>query len=154
MNVSNEGGSHGKGASQDFDLNLAPIIDCFTVLITFMLVSASFLATGIFDAAAEAPGQATSDVKPPAVHLEVTLMDQSNIEVKLSGKEKFSHKLPSKDQDWNLTALQNELQQVQKKWPEVQSMTLTASNEIQYLHLIRVMEATKKIIPGVLFGGF
>lgn len=154
MNVSSEGGSGGKGGSQDFDLNLAPIIDCFTVLITFMLVSASFLATGIFDAAAEAPGQAAADTKPPAVHLEVTLLDQSTLEVKLSGKEKFTHKLPPKDQDWNLAALQSELQQIQKKWPEVQSMTLAASNEIQYLHLIKVMEASKKIIPGVLFGGF
>ena len=36
--------------SQDFDVNITPIIDSFTVLITFMLASASFLSVGIFDA--------------------------------------------------------------------------------------------------------
>jgi biopolymer transport protein ExbD len=154
MNVSSEGGSHGKGGSQDFDLNLAPIIDCFTVLITFMLVSASFLATGIFDATAEMPGQATADAKPPAVNLEVNLLSNSVIEVKLSGKQKYTHQIQSKEQDWDLPALQNELQGLKKKWPEVQSMTLSAQNDIQYFQLIRVMEATKTLIPSVLFGGF
>ena len=32
--------SGSESGGQDFDLNLAPIIDCFTVLITFMLVHA------------------------------------------------------------------------------------------------------------------
>lgn len=72
MNVSSdESGS--KGGSQDFDINLAPIIDCFTVLITFMLVSASFLAIGIFDAGVEAAGTSAANTKPPAVHLELSL---------------------------------------------------------------------------------
>jgi biopolymer transport protein ExbD len=42
--------SVGGGNSQDADINLAPIIDCFTVLIAFMLVSASFLSIGVLDA--------------------------------------------------------------------------------------------------------
>ena len=33
----------------DFELNLASIIDCFTVLITYLLVSASFISLGILD---------------------------------------------------------------------------------------------------------
>ena len=41
---------------KDFDLNLAPIIDCMTVLITFMLASASFLSIGILDAGVAAAG--------------------------------------------------------------------------------------------------
>ena len=36
--------------SLDFELNLAPIIDCFTVLIAFILISASFASINILDA--------------------------------------------------------------------------------------------------------
>ena len=42
--------SRSRGGSLDFELNLAPIIDCLVVLITFMLASASFLSISIFDA--------------------------------------------------------------------------------------------------------
>jgi biopolymer transport protein ExbD len=51
--ISGGGGSPGrksKGASQDFDLNLAPIIDCITVLIAFILISTSFISIGLLDA--------------------------------------------------------------------------------------------------------
>jgi biopolymer transport protein ExbD len=44
------GGESGK-KSREFDLNLAPIIDCLTVLITFLLASAAFLAIGQLTAA-------------------------------------------------------------------------------------------------------
>ena len=46
MSAGNFEGSGG----QDFELNLASLIDCFTVLITFLLASASFLSVGILDA--------------------------------------------------------------------------------------------------------
>ena len=38
------------GVELDFDLNLAPIIDCFTVLITFLLISASYISINIIEA--------------------------------------------------------------------------------------------------------
>jgi biopolymer transport protein ExbD len=34
----------GGGNGQEVELNITPIIDCFTVLITFLLASASFLS--------------------------------------------------------------------------------------------------------------
>ena len=39
----------GNSSGQDVDLNITPIIDCFTVLITFLLASASFLSIGFFE---------------------------------------------------------------------------------------------------------
>ncbi|NDF14013.1 hypothetical protein EB061_01655 [bacterium] len=43
----------GGGGEGDVELNIAPIVDCFTVLIAYMLVSMSFIQLSIFEA--EAP---------------------------------------------------------------------------------------------------
>jgi biopolymer transport protein ExbD len=153
MNVSSSD-SNSKGGSQDFDINLAPIIDCFTVLITFMLVSASFLAIGILDAGVEAGGTTSTNVKPPAVHLELSLSKNSMIQVKLSGKVKFDHKIASKNNEWDLSSLETELQGILKKWPDVRTLTLVADNDVEYIHIIKIMEASRKVIPSVLLGGF
>ncbi len=43
--------------SGDFELNLASMIDCFTVLIAFLLASSSFLSIGALDVATLAASQ-------------------------------------------------------------------------------------------------
>ncbi|RYZ61531.1 MAG: hypothetical protein EOP09_19835, partial [Proteobacteria bacterium] len=60
----------GGAGSLEFDLNLAPIIDCFTVLITFLLVSASFLSVSIFDAGFT-PVEQMGDTTPPPITIQV-----------------------------------------------------------------------------------
>ncbi|MGZ3709823.1 MAG: biopolymer transporter ExbD, partial [Bdellovibrionota bacterium] len=79
------GVSSGKG-SQDFELNIASIIDCFTVLITFLLASASFLSIGIFDAGVAAGAAESKDSKPPSVQILVELQPDHRLSVKLTGK--------------------------------------------------------------------
>ncbi len=52
---------------QDFELNLASIIDCFVVLIAFILVSTSFFSIGIIDAevaGASTTSESTSEITP------------------------------------------------------------------------------------------
>ena len=40
----------------EVELNLTPVLDCFTVLITFLLASAGFLSIGFFEAALPGAG--------------------------------------------------------------------------------------------------
>jgi biopolymer transport protein ExbD len=142
-------------SDQDCELNLAPIIDCFTVLITFMLVSASFLAVGIFETTVRTEGLASANAKPPAVTLEVELTDQNTFHLKITGKEHLDKTIPAENNDWNLAALKVEVEKVKKKWPDTTSLVLSANNDVQYLQIIRTMEALKQTpIPAVLLGGF
>ena len=57
----------GSSSGQEVDLNITPIIDCFTVLITFLLASASFLSIGFFEAytpgSSADPSQAEPDTE-------------------------------------------------------------------------------------------
>src|SRR5690349_6182731 len=60
MSASIEGGSN-----QDVELNLAPIIDCFTVLITYLLITASFINLAAMDVGVSATGSASPTDQPP-----------------------------------------------------------------------------------------
>lgn len=153
MNVSDGSGGSGKGGSQDFDLNLAPIIDCFTVLITFMLASASFLAVGILDASVASNGPPPPDAKPPALKVDVELGLQKDISLKVNGKTKLEKKLPPLNGEWNSAALVQELTALKRQWPDTRSMTLNAHDDVEYLQVIKIMEAVKPQIPVVLLGG-
>jgi biopolymer transport protein ExbD len=152
MNVGSE--SAGGSRSQEFDINLAPIIDCFTVLITFMLVSASFLSIGIFDAGAGAAGQASASQTPVEEMVQVDLQSQFGIEIKLTGTTTDTIHLASKNGKLDYEGLSKELSSIKQRWPKTESLILSASNDIEYLHIIQSMEKIRKIIPGVLLGGF
>lgn len=150
MNIGSEGGSN----SQDFDLNLAPIIDCFTVLITFMLVSASFLSIGILDAGAGIPGQASATQTSPVEVIQIELQPQFGIEIKLTGAQNQTIQLPAQSGKWDYDGLSRELTNTRQKWPKVDTLILSAANDIEYIHLITSMEKIRKLYPGVLLGGF
>src|SRR6476659_682938 len=106
MNVGGEGG----GGSQDFDLNLAPIIDCFTVLISFMLASASFLAIGVFDASVAAnTGASNSNAKPPPIRIDIELTMSKELALKVEGKMNLTKKIAPKDNKYDANALIAEL---------------------------------------------
>jgi biopolymer transport protein ExbD len=149
MNVG-EGGGRG----QDIDLNLAPIIDCFTVLITFMLASASFLAIGIFDSGVAAPGAPVPGTTPPAIQVEVQLDTKKNIDIKVSGKTKIDRHLAAKGEEYDRDAMLAEIESLKRQYPDTQMVTLSAADDVEYLHVIKTMEALKKAIPTTLLGGF
>ena len=153
MNVS-DGGSGGK-PGQDFDLNLAPIIDCFTVLITFLLASASYLAVGILDTnlAVEGAAGAATDKKPPAIRLDIVLNPRKEISLKVTGKGKLDKTIPPEGEDWNKDALMAEIRQIQAKWPDTKSAVLSAEDDVEYSNIVKIMDTVRTKLPSILLGG-
>ena len=148
------GGGHGKNQSQDFELNITSIIDTFTVLITFMLASASFLSIGIFDAGITAGGDQATSVKPPEVNVEVALSRDHSFAIKLTGKVNSTIHVAAKAGDLDLDGLNAQLGGVKSKFSGVQAATLVAENLVEYKDVIRTMESTRKTLPYVMLGGF
>jgi biopolymer transport protein ExbD len=144
----------GKGQSQDFELNITSIIDTFTVLITFMLASASFLSIGIFDAGISAGGDTATTTQPPSINVEVSLSHDHSFIVKLSGKVSSTTTVPAKGGEYDLNGLSQNLGAVKAKFADVQAATMVAENTIEYKDIIRAMEQTRKTLPFVLLGGF
>jgi biopolymer transport protein ExbD len=145
--------SLGGGNSQEVDLNLAPIIDCFTVLIAFMLVSASFLSIGLLDAGIAAATPSSSATQPPPVNIEVVVKSGFEIQIKISGKETKTLTVPANGGGLDLEKLKLSLEPIHARWPTVAGATLSAENSVEYKTIIQTMEATRKVFPAVALGG-
>lgn len=146
----NTGGGGRGNANPDFELNLASIIDCFTVLIAFMLASASFLSIGILDAGVAAAGATASDTKPADVQVSMELKKDKSIQVKVTGKGSHNATIRA----WTPESLNRELASVKSRWPGAAAVTLTAENAVEYKEVVQVMDITRKTLPNVLLGGF
>jgi len=131
----------------DFDLNLAPIIDCFTVLITFMLASASFISISLFDAGFT-PAEAVGDPNPPPITVTLDLKKNGSLRVVTEGKLNSTNTFANPDE------AAEALRQLKEKYPGVESMTITADQEVEYEAIVKTMEKTRKYMPGMVLGGF
>lgn len=151
--------SAGKATNQDFELNLAPVIDCFTVLIAFIMVSTTYAAIGIMDAGVAAGGESKASATPPPVQITVEMKVDRSLRVKVSGKANRDVPVaPLKGEggaaDWNHKAMNEQLAGLRASWPAVGVVTLVADNTIPYKDVIGTMEAVRKTMPSILLGGF
>ncbi len=144
----------GNKNSQDFELNLASIIDCFTVIIAFLLASTAFLSIGIFDAGIAAGAPQAQSLTPPSVQVAVEMKSNHRIEIKVSGKTTRNLSLDQAGEQWNRDDLVSRISEFKKEWPELQSVVLSADNDVAYHEVIKTMEKMKGQIQFVMLGGF
>jgi len=141
--------------SQDFELNLAPIIDCFTVLVTFLLASSAFISIGLLDAGIAAGGATTPEDKaPPSVQVSVELQPSHKIEIKVTGKANQTFDIVPTNGVWDYDKLTAQLNTLKQKYPDLGGVTLKADENVQYGEVIVGMENIRKSLPAVLLGGF
>src|SRR4051812_10232604 len=119
--VSKEAG----GSNQDFDLNIAPIIDCFTVLITYLLVSASFISLNVLDIGVAASGEAPAETVPaePPVMFSLEISAAKLITLKVSGGAEgldLSFPIaPAANGEWNVVGALAKVTDSMSQWPTV-----------------------------------
>lgn len=142
------------GGGQDFELNLAPIIDCFTVLIAFMLVSATFLAIGIFDAGIAAAGAKATNATPPPIQISLHLKPDHSMSLQVTGKVSRTLPVAPEQDSYGYAALANHLKELRRVFPTVGSLTLKADDGVEYKEVIKTMEHVRANVPLVLLGGF
>ena len=157
MSAGSLGSNGGRGSqTQDFELNLASIIDCFTVLITFLLASASFLSIGILDAGVAAAGATSKTDNAPTVHLSVDIQRDLSlvIETEKAGKVLSKESVKPLEGAPDFGALQERLGAIKAKHPDVAGLTLSAQAEVQYEQVVRTMDKARRVVPAVMLGGF
>lgn len=151
-------GGEGNSKALDFDLNLAPVIDCFTVLIAFVLISAAYASIGIFDAGVAAGGESAASATPPPIQVTVELKADHSFRVKVTGK--INQEIPfaavtnGSEATWNLVALNQKLSELKTQWSGFSSLVLSAENTVPYKDIILSMESIRKTVPSILLGGF
>jgi biopolymer transport protein ExbD len=152
----------GSDNGQDVDLNLAPIIDCFTVLITYLLVSAAFISLTVLDVGVSASGQApppeaTELPKDPPPSLAVHVVPDHSLTLKLTGGPRnldVTVPVPANAaSDWNIDALSARLSEITQTEPLVKEVNVTAEPAVRYRDLVKVIEGIKKTINKVYLAG-
>jgi biopolymer transport protein ExbD len=149
--------------AEEFELNITSIIDCFTVLIAFMLVSASFVSIAVMDSEVAA-GAAVVQETTPGLNVAITVQSDHTVRIDVSGTAKGrgvskSHVIPARTTvkgglEPDYAVLSDRLSFMKGEWPDTSSATLTADSAVAYREVIKTMEVARKAYPSVLLGGF
>ena len=151
------GGGRGRGSPADFDINLAPIIDCFTVIIAFLLASAAFLSIGVFEAAVPSanPGQGQQSLSNTStIDVVATLKSNGDFEISWSGVKSGSSKVAAQG-GANLKAFADELKKIRDSVDSAVpgSLEIRAADGSSYSDIIEVLESARPSFPAVILGG-
>ena len=141
-------------SEQDFELNLASIIDCLVLLITYTLVSASFISLGMLNVSIIGPPPASQDasLSAPTEAVSVFLGNNGTLTLQATGKEQMTLEIPPKSNKPDLNALTVQLEIIKKRWPALDSIKLAAAETSPYLYLVQAVETIKQQIPSVAIG--
>ncbi len=147
----------GRGRDPNVELNLVPVIDLMSVLITFLLISAvwtqvSMIQLGASFASPRDPEQ--KDYKPPPLEDLVLRLDiRANGYVIYIGKEVRT--LPMVEGTYDKASLLADLSKVKQMYPDKAGIKMAISDEIQYEHVVAAMDLGLKagFSPELLTGG-
>jgi biopolymer transport protein ExbD len=146
--------SAGDGGGQDFELNLASIIDCLTVIIAFLLMSSSFVSFGAMDTAVAVPQAAASNTETKDdgknVTLTLKLMDEEKVDWEVTGGSAKGGTREKRTVVRN--ELVKELEGAKSRYPGLQGVVLAAQPRVPYQQLIAAMDDSRKVFPAVILG--
>lgn len=144
-----------KGRKTEFDLNIVPIVDCLTILLTFMLASGAFISIGVLElgiasssSAATTAGQ--KDGEP--VHFRVEVYPDRSVVLQVSGQQRDYQKIEALDQKVSLTRLNSLLEGWKKRYNQVNSAMLLSHPEVDYKDVVQVLETIKRTHNEVALG--
>jgi biopolymer transport protein ExbD len=146
----------GQSNDQDVELNIAPIIDCFTVLITYLLVTASFISLSALEVGVAAAGQSSS--KPPTdipVSVGLQLSVAHGLTIKITGGANINESInvDPKNSQWDTDGLSTQLETIKKNYTKVEDISVTAEPLVTYKDIVKIIEAVKKSFEKVYLAG-
>jgi biopolymer transport protein ExbD len=124
------------------ELLLVPMIDIFTVLVTFLLMTAVFSRTVIMEL--KLPSQSSAPMElPPGLVLEVVLHKNSLVVQDRKSGPLQSFPALTGAAHYDLAGLSEFLQQVKAKYPEMTEATLLLEPDVPYDDLVQVMDTVR-----------
>lgn len=124
------------------ELMLVPMIDIFTVLVTFLLMTAVFSRITILEL--DLPSSNAEGVSAPAFRLEVIVREEG-LEL-TNGAQKIAV-IPNVDGAYDLKTLSELALSLKRDYPDATAASVLLEPEIEYDHLIQVMDAIRSAEP-------
>jgi biopolymer transport protein ExbD len=134
---------------QDAPVNIASIIDCFTVLITYILAAASFMSLGALEVGVATNSGADSALvsTAPIVSLHLHLTQDNQLQVK---------SVVGEQTDSSTVSFENLLAKVtdfKTQHPTMKAITISAEDSIPYANLVKVVANVRSLNVPVVFAG-
>jgi len=120
------------------ELNLVPMIDIFTVLVTFLLMTAVFSRITILEL--ELPSSASTTVATPQFRLEVIVRQEG---FELTNGTSLIATIPKVDGAYDLKKLGELVLALKRDYPDADDASVLLQPEIEYDHLIQVMDVVR-----------
>ncbi len=120
-------------------LNLTPMMDVFTVLVVFLLITAVFTSITIMDLSVPTSAGGAAANKPNFA-IEV-IVRRSGLEI-ANGKS-VEAAIPLKDNRYDLKKLSELLLALKAKYPEKEDATDLREPKVEYDYLVQVMDAVR-----------
>jgi biopolymer transport protein ExbD len=122
------------------ELLLVPMIDIFTVLVTFLLMTAVFSRTVILQI--NMPASQTEFREPPP-GLQIEVMVRKNLLQVADRNTGPLATLPNKDSGYDYDGLTDYLKRVKAKFPEKTDATILLESDTPYDILVQVMDRVR-----------
>lgn len=120
------------------ELLLVPMIDIFTVLVTFLLMTAVFSRIAILEL--DLPSAAAAPVGEPTFRLEVIVRDAG---FELTNGSALIATIPKKDGAYDFESLTSLAVSLKRSYPEADNASVLLEPHIEYDNLIQVMDAIR-----------
>jgi biopolymer transport protein ExbD len=120
------------------ELMLVPMIDIFTVLVTFLLMTAVFSRITILEL--DLPSSTSGAVTEPTFRLEVIVRKEG---FELTNGSALIATLPKVDGEYDVKRLSELALSLKGDYPEADDASVLLEPEIEYDHLIQVMDAIR-----------
>ena len=121
------------------ELMLVPMIDIFTVLVTFLLMTAVFSRITILQLnlpSADAGGAPS----PPQFRLEVIVRENG---FELTNGDALIAAVPKVDGDYDFKTLSDLALQLKREYPDVDDASVLMERQVKYDYLIQVMDTIR-----------
>ncbi len=120
-------------------LNLTPMMDVFTVLVVFLLITAVFTSITIMDLSVPTSAGGAAATKPNFA-IEV-IVRKGGLEI-ANGKS-VEAAIPKVDNKYDLKKLSELLLALKGKYPEKEDATVLMEPKVEYDHLVQVMDTVR-----------
>jgi biopolymer transport protein ExbD len=120
-------------------LNLTPLMDIFTVLVVFLLITAVFTSITIAELGVptNAGGSASNQ---PNFAIEV-IVRKAGLEI--ANGSSVEAPIPKKDDEYDIELLSKMLLRLKTQYPEKEDATILMEPDIEYDYLIEIMDAVR-----------
>ena len=120
------------------ELLLVPMIDIFTVLVTFLLMTAVFSRITIVEL--DLPSSASGAVSVPTFRLEVIVREEG---FELTNGSALIATIPKREGEYDMEALAELALALKRDHPDAEDASVLLQPAIEYDHLIQVMDAIR-----------